>query len=157
MHIKQLYKNTSTKLYIYISRSLSWTLEKFTSVNILLCRFNVLQSCHGLAHYCIFRLSLIFSMPCSLAGRRWLYWVSVFAVISERRPVIRRKHAGFPLDPAAFGVGTAATGCGPCDIGFTNRAVMDPRMDAVVQYRTEAGVAASRATLRSCSVLPKKR
>lgn len=157
MLIKQSYKNTSTQLYTYISRPLSWTIGKFTYVNILLCSFNVLQSCHGLAQYCIFWVSLIFSVLCPLAGRRWLYGVSIFAVVSERRPVIRRKHAGFPLDSAVFGVGTAATGYDPCDIGFAHRAVTDPRMDTIIHYRTEAGVTASRATLRSCSVLPKIR
>lgn len=110
----------------------------------------------NLAQHCI-AFEKVFSAVCFQAGRRWLYGVSIFAVVTERRPVIRRKHAGFPLDSAAFGVGTAVTRSDPCDIGFAHRAVMDPRMDPIIQYRTEAGVTASRVTLRSCSVLPKIR
>jgi len=68
--------------------------------------------------------------------------------------VIRRKHPGFPLGSAAFGVGAAATGSGPCDICILYRAVIDSRVDAVIHYRAEAGVAAAWATLRSCGVLP---
>lgn len=81
-----------------------------------------------------------------------LYGVSVFAVIRELRPV-RHKHVGFPLDSAAFSVGTAATGSGPC---FLYGVVVDPLVDAVIHYGTEAGVTASRVTLRSCGVLPEK-
>ncbi len=120
-------------------------------MNILLCSFNVLQSCTALHLLSEFNLLSAVS-----PGRTsWLYGVSIFAVVTERRPVIRRKHDGFPLDSAAFGVGTAVTRSDPCDIGFAHRAVMDPRMDPIVLYRTEAGVTASRVTLRSCGVLPK--
>lgn len=71
--------------------------------------------------------------------------------------MIRHEHAGLPLGSAAFGVGAAATGSGPYDIGILYRAVIDSRVDAVIHYRAEAGVAASRATLRSCGVLPEIR
>lgn len=141
--IQKKYINT---IYTHISIYLS-----FTNVNILLCSNNVLKSCHGLAWYCIF------SAQFALTGRQWLYGVSIFAVICERRPVIRRKHPGFPLGSAAFGVGAAAPGSSPYDIGILYRAVIDARVDVVIHSRTEAGVTASRVTLWSCCVLPEIR